>query len=86
MNVSHCSNCRGSVDLIDIHNDYQVRQWTEILDVTADQLTDAVRAVGTVASKVRRYVRERNTPSASAVAPGRDALGHSRLDPWRWDS
>lgn len=46
-------------DTIDLDDAYQVRQWTEIFAISAEQLADAVRAVGTDRAAVKRYVRAR---------------------------
>ena len=49
---------RGSADRnrINIHEDYEVRYWCAHFGVTAAQLHAAVRAVGTMAADVRRYM------------------------------
>jgi hypothetical protein len=46
-------------DTIDLDDPYQVRQWTEIFAISAEQLAEAVRAVGTDRAAVKRYVRAR---------------------------
>jgi Protein of unknown function (DUF3606) len=46
------------LDCIDLANAYHISQWTEIFDCTPAQLSDAVRAVGTKSSNVKRYLRE----------------------------
>jgi len=43
-------------DTINVDDEYEVRQWTEIFAVSVDQLKDAVRAVGTCRADVKRYV------------------------------
>jgi Protein of unknown function (DUF3606) len=45
-------------DFIDLGDAYQVDQWTEIFDVTRDDLAKAVREVGTSMGAVRKYIRE----------------------------
>ena len=49
---------RGSPDRdrIDINDPDEVRNWTQSLGVSRDQLEQAVRAVGSTASKVRDYL------------------------------
>jgi hypothetical protein len=49
-----------AADLIDLNDEYSVRQWTEIFNVTAAELAEAVRAVGTNRADVKRYVHNRN--------------------------
>lgn len=43
-------------DIVNLDNEYEVRQWTEIFAISEDQLKDAVRAVGTCRADVKRYV------------------------------
>lgn len=43
-------------DRINVDGDYEVRYWTEALEVTPDQLRDAVAAVGPTAEAVRRHL------------------------------
>ncbi len=52
---------RGSVDRsrISLDEDYEVRDWTETLGVTRDELIAAVHAVGNSADKVEAYLRDR---------------------------
>jgi hypothetical protein len=52
-------NQRGSPDrdFIDISDENEVRNWSKSLDVTPEQLKDAVRRVGTSADQVRQYLR-----------------------------
>lgn len=40
---------------INIHEDYEVRDWCRILGVTADQLRNAVQQVGTSGQAIRKY-------------------------------
>ena len=48
---------RGSPDRdrIDINDDHEVRNWSMSLNVTPDELKEAVKQVGTSAEKVRQY-------------------------------
>lgn len=46
-----------SDDVIDLGDEYQVRQWIEIFEISLDELTQAVRAYGQRIADVRRYVR-----------------------------
>lgn len=41
---------------INVNQDYELRYWTKALGVTADQLKQAVKAVGTSAAKVRQHL------------------------------
>ena len=43
-------------DRIDINDPDEVRNWTKSLGVTKEQLEEAVRAVGSQASKVREHL------------------------------
>ena len=49
---------RGSPDRdrIDMNDPDEVRNWTKSLGVSKEQLEEAVRAVGSVASKVRQHL------------------------------
>lgn len=49
---------RGEPDrsLINIHEDYELRDWSQRLGVTQDQLKRAVQVVGPSADKVRRFL------------------------------
>ena len=42
---------------IDIDDAYEVRNWCKSLNVTPEQLREAVSKVGTSADQVRRYLR-----------------------------
>jgi hypothetical protein len=50
---------RGGQDRqrINIHQDYELRDWAARLGVTRDQLRQAVDAVGDRAEKVEQYLR-----------------------------
>lgn len=52
---------RGGQDRsrINIHESYEVQYWKEKFDVTADELRDAVAAVGTNAADVEQYLQSR---------------------------
>jgi hypothetical protein len=41
---------------INIHEPYEVAYWTKELNVTAEQLKNAVNAVGPMVKDVRRYL------------------------------
>ncbi|MDR0182080.1 DUF3606 domain-containing protein [Lysobacter arvi] len=51
------TNTRGEPDRsrINVHQEHEVRYWTQALDVTEEELRAAVDAVGPAASKVREY-------------------------------
>lgn len=57
MDRSHDARGRNG-DFIDLDDAYQVDQWTEIFDVTRNDLANAVREVGTSMGAVRKYIRE----------------------------
>lgn len=46
-------------DRISLAEDYEVRDWTKTLEVSEDELREAVDAVGNSADKVREYLRGR---------------------------
>ena len=43
---------------IDIHQDYEVRDWCKSLNTTPERLKEAVQAVGDRADKVREYLNK----------------------------
>ena len=43
---------------IDIHQDYELRDWSKSLGVTPEKLKEAVGAVGDRADKVREYLKK----------------------------
>lgn len=43
-------------DRINVNEDYELQYWTKELGVSADELRDAVKAVGTTAGAVRRHL------------------------------
>ncbi|MDN4059283.1 DUF3606 domain-containing protein [Massilia sp. YIM B02769] len=49
---------RGQQDRsrIDVHEDYEVRHWTEALGVSKEELEKAVKAVGPSVSAVRAHL------------------------------
>lgn len=49
---------RGPADRsrINIHEDYELKYWTQQIGVTADRLIAAVRAVGPMVADVRRHL------------------------------
>jgi hypothetical protein len=44
---------------INVHQDYELRDWAKSLNTTPDRLKEAVQAVGDRADKVREYLREK---------------------------
>lgn len=48
---------------INIHQDYELRDWSKSLGVTPEKLKEAVGAVGDRAEKVREYLRSGDKPS-----------------------
>jgi hypothetical protein len=51
---------RGSPDnkLIDVNDPDEIRNWTKSFGVSAEQLKQAVKAVGTSADKVRAHLKK----------------------------
>jgi hypothetical protein len=47
---------------INIHQDYELRDWSRNLGVTPERLKEAVQAVGDRADKVREYLRGGDKP------------------------
>ena len=45
-------------DRINVHEDYELQEWSKSLGVTKEQLKEAVKAVGTSAEKVREYLKK----------------------------
>jgi hypothetical protein len=45
-------------DRINVHEDYELQEWSKSLGVTKEQLKAAVEAVGTSAQKVREYLKK----------------------------
>lgn len=43
---------------INVHQDYELRDWSKSLGVTPERLKEAVQAVGDRAEKVREYLRK----------------------------
>jgi hypothetical protein len=54
-------NNRGQQDRsrINVHEEWEVKHWTEALGVTREQLERAVREVGPVANTVREHLGKR---------------------------
>lgn len=48
-------------DRINVHQDYELRDWSKSLNTTPERLKEAVRAVGDRAEKVREYLREHHS-------------------------
>jgi hypothetical protein len=53
-------NTRGPQDRsrINTEQDYEVRYWTEALNVSEEELRSAVQSVGSSADKVREHLRQ----------------------------
>lgn len=51
-------NKRGAPDRlrINVHEEHEVRYWTEALGVSREQLEQAVKAVGVMAADVRKHL------------------------------
>lgn len=48
---------------INIHQDYELRDWSKSLGTTPEKLKEAVAAVGDRADKVREYLRSGDKPN-----------------------
>jgi hypothetical protein len=59
---------RGGSDRnrIDVHQDYELRDWSKKFGVSPEQLKEAVKAVGTQADRVQEYLRNRGEHGGSA--------------------
>lgn len=59
--MSDSSQNRGEPDRsrINLNQDHELQYWTKTLDVTEEELREAVRAAGSSADKVREYLRSR---------------------------
>lgn len=44
---------------INVHEDYELRDWCKSLNTTPERLKEAVRAVGDQADRVREYLRDK---------------------------
>jgi hypothetical protein len=44
---------------INVHQDYELRDWAKSLNTTPERIKEAVQAVGDRADKVREYLREK---------------------------
>ncbi len=44
---------------INVHEDYELRDWSRKLGVTPDQLKEAVKQVGTSAEAVEKHLKKR---------------------------
>jgi len=51
---------------IDVNQDYELRDWSKKFGVSADQLKEAVQAVGTQADRVEEYLKHRGERSGSS--------------------
>lgn len=60
-------NSRGGQDRkrIDVHQDYELRDWASKFGVTKEELKEAVQAVGDRAEAVEAHLRGRQAGSAS---------------------
>jgi hypothetical protein len=62
---------------INIHQDYELRDWAKSLNTTPERLKEAVQAVGDRAEKVREYLAKgqarADAKSLAVLAPGRRA-------------
>ena len=68
---------RGGQDRtrIDVHQDYELRDWARKFGVTREQLEEAVRAVGNSAQAVERHLKEKNAGERSGTPGDRSSGG-----------
>ena len=68
---------RGGQDRtrIDVHQDYELRDWARKFGVTREQLEEAVRAVGNSAQAVERHLKEKNAGERSSTPGDRSSGG-----------
>ena len=59
---------RGGSDRkrIDVHQDYELRDWSKKFGVTPDQLKEAVQAVGNQADRVEEFLKQRGEKSGGS--------------------
>jgi hypothetical protein len=43
---------------INVHQDYELRDWAQSMNTTPERIKEAVQAVGDRAEKVREYLRQ----------------------------
>ena len=48
---------------IDMNNDYEVKVWSQVFDITPGELKEAVKQVGTNVADVERYVKSYIKPT-----------------------
>ena len=46
---------------INVHQDYELRDWAKSMNTTPERLKEAVQAVGDRAEKVREYLKQDKT-------------------------
>lgn len=45
-------------DRVNIHEEYELREWAKKFDVTTNELKKAVEAVGTSAASIQEYMKK----------------------------
>lgn len=70
---------RGGQDRqrINVHEDYELRDWSKKLGVTQEQLKEAVAAVGDRAEKVESYLKGSERSGAGGKGEGKSGGGKS---------
>ena len=68
---------RGGQDRtrIDVHQDYELRDWARKFGVTREQIKEAVQAVGSSAQAVERHLKEKNGGERSSATGDRSSGG-----------
>ena len=56
---------------INVHEDYELRDWSKKLGVTQEQLKEAVEAVGDRAEKVESYLKGNERGTAGGKSGGK---------------
>jgi hypothetical protein len=50
-------------DRINVHQDYELRNWAKTMNTTPERVKEAVKAVGDRADEVRQYIESKPTTS-----------------------
>ena len=61
--MSNPVNAGGSSDrsVINVKDDYEVKYWIQVFDITETQLTAAVKSVGSKTTDVTRYLKSKSS-------------------------
>jgi hypothetical protein len=58
----------GNRSFINVNDDYELKYWVQVFDVTEAQLTSAVKAVGTNSDEVSKYIRSKHKHDPASLA------------------